>query len=239
MNNKGQISVNVDLIKKDNFKSAQTSTKIEGLKEAATKANNCDRTIDFNITSTDTKIIPLGLLNRGEIVCFFNSVVQVLYAIPAFNKYVHELDSNQNVMTIKEMLANSNRPIVTSKYVRDLGLSNYEFGSQYDKIYPSVTDDCLFKVSMLESTVCQINNCQHQVERSMDVIDLELNIFPSETIQNVTNLLSQPQIPSPLEGYRWDRCQNVGSCTKADFITHTSDVLIIQLKSLSIPRNII
>jgi len=218
--NDKDMSVNIDLVKKDNFKSPETSKKIE---ELSRPTKDFDGTVDFNVTPTDTHIIPLGFFNRGKNVSFFNSVVQVLYSIPAFNSYVHELpQTDQYVMTIKEMLieiANSNRPIKTSKYVRDLGLSNYIFGSQYDahecllqildKIYPSVTGDCLVKISMLESTVCQNNNCQHQVEKSMDVIDLELNIFPSETIQNVTNLLSQPQIPSPLEGYRCDGCQVV------------------------------
>jgi len=211
---------------------------------ATKKQNYCNKSIDFNITPTYTNTIPLGLLNRGENVCFFNSIMQVLYALPAFCNYVHELShSDQYVMTIKEMfeeIANSNAPVRSSKYIRDLRLHNYVFGSQYDahecllqilnKIYSSVTNDCLFKISVLESTVCQSNNCQHRAERSIDMLDLELNIFPSGAVHTVTNLLNQPQIPSPLEGYRCDGCKVVGSCTKADLITHTSDVLIIQLK---------
>jgi len=210
--------------------------------KTSSELNVSDKTIDFRMSSLNS--IPLGLLNRGENVCFFNSIVQVLHSIPGFLTYVQEhAHSNQYVLKISEMfleITSSITPVQTSKYVHDLELSNYIFGSQYDahecllqildKIYPSVTDDCLFKISMLESTVCQNNNCQHRAERSTNVIDLELNVISSGAIQTVTDLLSQPQVPSLLEGYRCDGCHAVGSCTKADLITHTSEVLIIQLK---------
>ena len=51
----------------------------------------------------------------------------------------------------------------TSSYVRYLSLQVYEPGMQYDahecllqllaKIYPSINDDCMFKIDKLESTL--------------------------------------------------------------------------------------
>ena len=54
----------------------------------------------------------------------------------------------------------------TSFYVQNLELPDYTFKMQYDahecltqllsKIYPDITDECIFKLTMLESTVCEI-----------------------------------------------------------------------------------
>ena len=63
----------------------------------------------------------------------------------------------------------SNEPVRTSDYVRYLSLQGQEPGMQYDVhecllqllviIYPSINDDCMFKIDKLESTLC--NNCGH------------------------------------------------------------------------------
>ena len=45
--------------------------------------------VDFNVVR-DPKI-PLGLMNYGENVCFFNSVIQVLYSLPIFRDYINHL----------------------------------------------------------------------------------------------------------------------------------------------------
>ena len=36
-------------------------------------------------------IIPIGLINYGENVCFFNFVIQVLYCLPLFRDNINKL----------------------------------------------------------------------------------------------------------------------------------------------------
>ena len=126
------------------------------------------QTVDFNISSNvrDTNVrdrnIPLGLLNIGENVCFFNSVIQALYSITAFRDYVLKLllfRDNPPAVSIKNLfreIASANNPIRTSEYLKHLELLDYTSGTQYDahecllqllnKIYPVINDDCIFKL---------------------------------------------------------------------------------------------
>ena len=78
--------------------------------------------------SPSTQVIdpnaPLGLLNRAENVSFFNSIVQVLYAIPALQNFVQELaPDNQAIIAIKDMfqeMSISNEPVRTSTYMYNI-----------------------------------------------------------------------------------------------------------------------
>ena len=45
--------------------------------------------VHFNVTRDPN--ISLGLKNYGENVCFFNSVIQVLYSLPVFRDYINRL----------------------------------------------------------------------------------------------------------------------------------------------------
>ena len=45
--------------------------------------------VDFSIIRDPN--IPLGLVNYGENVCFFNSVIQVLYSLSVFRDYINKL----------------------------------------------------------------------------------------------------------------------------------------------------
>ena len=187
---------------------------------------------------------PLGLLNQAENVCFFNSVVQVLHAIPAFQNVVEELGhDNQAITAIKYMfkeISNSNEAVGTSRYVQLLGLPNYIVGRQYDahecllqfldRIYPRITDDCMFKVAMLESLVCDDNNCGKRIDTNVEGIDIGLNVEDTINTQTVTGLLCNLQNSTRLVGYRCDKCENLNTSSKADLISHTSDMLILNLK---------
>ena len=219
------------------------------------KKQRADNEIDLNISSNvRNPNIPLGLLNRGENVCFFNCVVQVLYAIPAFRDFLQGLTLGyEAVIAIKEMfeeISTSNEPVRTSKYVQDLGLTEYRFHEQYDahecitqflnNIYPTITDDCMFKVQKLESIVCRdgklLNEegeeipCRHKKDTVIPGIDLKLEVEDMRNIQTVSGLINKVQSTDILKHYKCDSCDTRGTSTKADFITHTSDVLIIHLK---------
>ena len=134
--------------------------------------------IDFNAVR-DSNIL-IGLINYGENVCFFNSVVQVLYYLPLFRDYINKLRPPVKGVALKvrklfRVIETSNEPARTSNYVKYLSLQCCELGMQYDacecllqllaKIYPNINDDCMFKIGKLELTLC--NDCGHTVDNDV------------------------------------------------------------------------
>ena len=55
--------------------------------------------VDFNIFRYIN--ILLGLVNYGENVCFFNSVIQVLYSLSVFRDYINKLRRPVKVVAMK------------------------------------------------------------------------------------------------------------------------------------------
>ena len=85
--------------------------KIKGFRGTPKKQMKED--IDFNICyNIPNSNAPLGLLNHGENVCFFNSVLQVLYSLPMFRQFVHELPTTtpevSAIRSLFEEISNSN-----------------------------------------------------------------------------------------------------------------------------------
>ena len=160
------------------------SKKIKGFRGTPKKCN-FSSDIDFNVTYIRDPNIPLGLMNQGENVCFFNSVIQILYTLPAFREFIQQLSpTNAVVSEIKNLfgeIESSNVPVRTSDYVQNLGLRDYSLGMQYDahecllqlleKIDPAINDDCMFKVSIPESTLCVRNDCDHTINKEDICID--------------------------------------------------------------------
>ena len=73
--------------------------------------------VDFNVLKDPN--IPLGLINNGENVCFFDSVIQVLYCLPLFRHYMNKLGPPVKgvVMKIRKLfrkIETSNQPVRTS-----------------------------------------------------------------------------------------------------------------------------
>ena len=91
--------------------------------------------IGFNVIRHPN--IPLRFINYGENICFFNSVIQVLYSLIVFRSYTDKLRPPVKgvAMKIKKLFSEietSSDPVRTSNYVRYLGLQHYEPGMQYD-----------------------------------------------------------------------------------------------------------
>ena len=87
--------------------------------------------IDFSVLRDPN--IPLDLINYGENVCFFNSVIQILYFLPVFRDYVTELRPRVKGVAVKiknlfSEIVTSTDPVRTSNYMRYLGLQHYEPG---------------------------------------------------------------------------------------------------------------
>ena len=148
--------------------------------------------VDFNVIRDETA--PLGLMNNGENVCFFNSVMQVLYSLPLFRGYINQLQPVEGVaMPIKNLfreIETSKEPVKTSHYVRYLNLLGYESGMHCDthgchlqlllNIYPNINDDCMFKIDKLESTLC--NKCGHTANTNGVWIDTYLHLEDSSNV---------------------------------------------------------
>ena len=220
------------------------SKKIKGFRGTPKKCN-FSSDIDFNVTYIRDPNIPLGLMNQGENVCFFNSVIQILYTLPAFREFIQQLSpTNAVVSEIKNLfgeIESSNVPVRTSDYVQNLGLRDYSLGMQYDahecllqlleKIYPVINDDCMFKVAILESTLCVSNDCDHTINKEDTCIDWSLNIEDSSNLQTISGILNELMDANGrhLQDYRCDRCNRKDSSTRAICVTQLSDALIIQL----------
>ena len=126
----------------------------------AERSKRISSKIDFNVIR-DPNIPFRPLINYGENICFFNSVIQILYSLPVFRGYINKLrlPATGVAMKIKKnfcKIETSREPVKTSKYVRYLGLHHYEPGMQYDAHeyllqllatpYPNINDDCMFKI---------------------------------------------------------------------------------------------
>ena len=72
--------------------------------------------VDFSVIRDETT--PLGLMSNGENVCFFRSVMQVLYLLQLFRDYINQLQPVEEVaMQIKNIL----REIFFKEPVRTFG----------------------------------------------------------------------------------------------------------------------
>ena len=120
-----------------------------------------------------------------------------------------------------------------------LYLNGYTPGQQYDaheyliqllqKFYPEVNDDWIFKISLLESTMCE-GNCRHSTENTFSHTELGLQVEGSVNTETISEPLEKSQNPILLEGYRCDKCGNVGTIRKADLVTHISEIMIFHLE---------
>ena len=187
------------------------------------------------------------MLNIGENVCFFNSVIQALYSITTFRDYVLKLllfRDNPPAVSITNLfreIASTNNPIRTSEYLKHLELLDYTSGTQYDahecllqllnKIYPVINDDCIFKLVKHEWTLC--NACQLDTHMNVTSFDFSVPISDTTHLLTINDIVHDIMNPHgmPLNDYRCDRpiCQLVNSSTQAVSITYLSDMFIIQL----------
>ena len=91
--------------------------------------------VDFNVLRDPN--IPLGPINYGENVCFFNSIIQVLYYLPLFRDYPSKMWPLVKGVAMKirkpfREIETSNEPVRKSNYVRYLSLQGFEPEMQYD-----------------------------------------------------------------------------------------------------------
>ena len=80
-------------------------------KQVATKTNSKTQTqfsfmksLGFFLTIMKQLIFPVGSENQGTNVCFFSSVMQILFSLSSFQNYVQQSYDNQGVVLIKGLL---------------------------------------------------------------------------------------------------------------------------------------
>ena len=125
-------------------------------------------------------------------------------------------------------LQNSSITVRTGKYLQVLYLNGYMPGQQYDanqcliqllqKFYSEINDDCIFKMPLLESTMCE-GTCRHSTENTFSCTELGLKVEVSANTETI-GLLEKSQNLVLLESYRCDKCGNVVTTRKADLVTH-------------------
>ena len=99
------------------------------------------------------------------------------------------------------------------------------------KIYPNITDGCMFKIDKLGSKLC--NDCGHITNNDGVCIDWSLHLVDSSSAQTISEMLHQfvDLRKEYLEKYRYVYgCQELNTKAKAVCVTQLSDARIIQLK---------
>jgi len=96
------------------------------------------------ISDTIVSNKPVGLKNEGVNVCFFNSIIQVLYSMPEIRSHIRALTCNnryiKGIKSLFEKMDSKISPVQTSNIVKNLQLENYNFKDQYD------AQECLIQI---------------------------------------------------------------------------------------------
>ena len=205
------------------------------------KALSSEHYIDWTIMD---EIRIVKLLNevvgiRCENVCFFNTVIQLLYSIPRlhtclFNP-IPKKDVDANVIMAMRHLFNemyTKDVVKTSIYVTQFKLEDYTLYSQYDaqeclisildKILPSTSP---FTIDIMSKIWC--SKCNHQINKAGEetfIINLNL-IQPYTDKKSIAVLFNNYFNPSGTkqEEYRCEGCGSIGSTNLAPVLNSTSE----------------
>ena len=184
-----------------------------------------------------------------ENMCFANSAVQVLFSLSNFVQHVLEnlpSPSTYVVSKIKELLMDmcSSHSVNTFKYVSHLSLPGYTpyemFDSQeflvhiLNSLYPTLDQDCMFKIGMLSSISCHGSSCRHSIDTVESLHHLSLSLDPNKFSFSIRELLLNYQLTEEMNDYRCEGCAQQGTCIREMTISDTSDVIILQVKAFQI-----
>jgi ubiquitin C-terminal hydrolase len=189
-----------------------------------------------------------------ENMCFANSALQVLFSFSNFVQHVLESlpsPSTRVVSKIKELFMDmySSRSVNTFKYVTHLSLPGYVpyqmFDSQeflvhvLNSLYPTLDQDCMFKIDMLSSISCHGNSCRHSIDSVESLHHLSLSLDPNKFSFSISELLLNYQLTEEMNDYRCEGCVRQGTCIREMTISDTSDVIILQVKAFQIINGLV
>ena len=192
------------------------------------------------------KTRPVKLLNLGENVCFFNSIIQILFPITPFQNKILLQDNTNNDVTLafkdlfQEMLETKSE-IRTSVFLQRINILTYQHGSQFDahecllfilnEIYPDIDDSCIFKIRLKTTVTCNKSTCNHNTERNSSNSAMTLYITDRSKNWTVTELLNNYLALVHLTGYKCDSCSDINTCYELNSVTDFKHVLVFQLSS--------
>ena len=224
------------------------STKKKGFKGIAHKKSNdqFETSEILHSMSSDTVVSnkPIGLKNEGVNVCFFNSIIQVLYSLPEIRSHVRSVTRTnryiKEIKTLFDKIDNQIEPVQTSNFVKNLQLENYTFKDQYDahecliQILENVfqNDNSIFKFRVNESTICHGEGCTFANIQSEDHKDLQISVYDTHAPQSINALLEMQMKNQRGEEiqYTCEQCGAVDNATKSTTFDSEPDTLIIQLR---------
>ena len=147
---------NVDKTPKGKGRPKGTPKKNKGFKGTPNKLRKVDEQNIESVDGINTRNIsvPSGLkIYPNQNVCFFNSVIQVLFSAESFREHICQLNTiDPIVLTIKNLFRqiecsnHSNTSIETYLYVQSLELLDYQPGLQFD------AHECLIHILNLISS---------------------------------------------------------------------------------------
>ena len=185
---------------------------------------------------------PFGLLNQGENVCFFNTIIQLLYQMPSLKLKLRSVsEPNVVVSTLKNLFSvidqSSNGAVRTTQFLHNIGWHGYSVGSQCDShecmifilsnIFPSIDDNCIFKIDCLTSTEC--TSCSHLTQKNETELILHLHLGDVRNPTTISSLLLNSTFRELLPEYKCDNCDSRGACIKSSRVLNFDEYLIIHL----------
>ena len=194
---------------------------------------------------------PLGLKNRGQNVCFFNSVIQSLCTINSFREFVKALDTNKaSTLAIKNLFSrieSSESPIETYEFIKSIILPGYDYTQreQFDAqecinhilnhVYQvdvnEIPEESSFRLSFLESLLC--HNCHNPSEHTeyynMCRIQFPNPYNPENSVKSFIEKLTSDPYGELIRDYLCSNCQTRTNARKSTTLFNVSDALIAQL----------
>ena len=212
------------------------------------------------INLTEKEPVPLrNNMRDSENVCFFNSVVQVLFSLIPFRaRILSDLVDNQVIRNIKQLFRTINESVSsysihTYPVVRAIDIPHYIDHEQIDAlevlrylIDNSVEtnqttgrpDYSFFKVAENTSTLCAQCNKETHITDYKPMISLDIEASQRLTINDLLSRKFFHGYSNP--DYRCERredengnvngCNELGKCTISHDLTVPGEFLIIQLK---------
>jgi len=127
--------------------------------------------------------------------------------VQSMKNLFREMQTGNTAVRTRDYLYNHNiDDIDIKKDKRDaniFGLQGYEIGKQYDahecllkildKIYPTISTECVFKTDLFQSLICETPNCTYKSEGNDTIkrFDLPVELQETRTTQTVSSLLNQ------------------------------------------------
>ena len=111
---------------------AQASLENLSSSESEEELPSISNRFNKNLETISLSPSPLGLLNNRN-TCFFNSVIQCLFSLSPLRDYFIEATDEDNILKkifLKLMI--SKAPILLNDYLRDISLTDFSLGQQYD-----------------------------------------------------------------------------------------------------------